>query len=128
MLIPVIAVLIRRLPAITQPKPRLHKLFRDFWLYCVVMGFTNDSGKYNLKLFYLLIIVLFSILKFMRILGLWPSEWYEGVKEIAIKSPCLVTQTSTRSQMRELQYTSAVRNESVSLVSVLYLFSRTIEI
>lgn len=51
------------------------------------------------------------------ILGLWPSDWYEGVKEIAIKSPCLVTQTSTRSQMRELQYTSAVRNESVSLVS-----------
>lgn len=60
----------------------------------------------------------------MRILGLWPSEWYEGVKEIAIKSPCLVTQTSTRSQMRELQYTSAVRNESVSLVNVLYLFSK----
>lgn len=64
----------------------------------------------------------------MRILGLWPSEWYEGVKEIAIKSPCLVTQTSTRSQMRELQYTSAVRNESVSLVNVLYLLSKTIKI
>jgi len=55
-------------------------------------------------------------------LGLWPSEWYDGVKEIAIKSPCLVTQTSTRSQMRELQYTSAVRNESVSLVSYFFYF------
>lgn len=56
------------------------------------------------------------LILYLKFLGLWPSEWYEGVKEIAIKSPCLVTQTSTRSQMRELQYTSAVRNESVSLV------------
>lgn len=63
---------------------------------------------------------MFKILIFI-FLGLWPSEWYEGVKEIAIKSPCLVTQTSTRSQMRELQYTSAVRNESVSLVSYFFL-------
>jgi len=64
----------------------------------------------NLSLKVLIILILIY-------LGLWPSEWYEGVKEIAIKSPCLVTQTSTRSQMRELQYTSAVRNESVSMVN-----------
>ncbi|KAG7197176.1 hypothetical protein KM043_007256 [Ampulex compressa] len=91
-LIPVIAILMRRLPPIRHPQKRLLKLFKDFWLYCVVMDFAADHSP-----------------------RLWPAEWYEGVKEIAVKSPYLISQTSARLEMRELQYTSAVRNESASL-------------
>lgn len=89
MLIPVISILVKRLPPIKNPKIRLHKLFKDFWLYCIVMGFTNSR--------------------------LWPSEWYQGVQQIAAKSPLLISQTAHRSEMRELNYTSAVKSDSVSL-------------
>lgn len=89
MLIPVIATLARRLPPIRTPKTRLHKLFKDFWLYCVVMGFTNAR--------------------------LWPTDWIQGVQEIAAKSPLLISQTPHKSEMRELNYSSAIRSDSVSL-------------
>lgn len=44
-LIPVIAKLLKRMQAITDPKPRLHKLFRDFWFYVCILGFATEDGK-----------------------------------------------------------------------------------
>lgn len=86
-LIPVISKLLARLNVITNPKPKLHKLFRDFWLYCVVMGFTSNTS-------------------------LWPVEWFYHVKSIAAKSPLINKSQHLKS---ELLYNTAIRNEAVSL-------------
>ena len=69
MLIPVIAIVMRRIPVIVEPTERVFRLFQHFWFYCVLFGFA-DSER-----------------------GLWPSEWHDCVRLIATKSPTLVAQT-----------------------------------
>ena len=40
--------------------------------------------------------------------GVWPQDWYDGVKEIAIKSPKLTFNSSQRSDLRLVAFTSPI--------------------
>ncbi|KAF7262730.1 hypothetical protein EG68_00013, partial [Paragonimus skrjabini miyazakii] len=86
-LIPVISILLRRLPPVRTPNPKLHTLFRDFWLYIIVMGFAEPNSP------------------------VWPSEYYRAICEIATKSPVLLSRESLRN---ELQQSFALSPKNVS--------------
>ncbi|VDL61058.1 unnamed protein product [Hymenolepis diminuta] len=74
-LIPVIAVLLSRLPPITKPNVSLRKLFRDFWFYSVVRGIIQSESN--------------------------PQNLILSFREIAAKSPTLLSREPLRS---DLQY------------------------
>lgn len=91
-LIPVIAVVVRRMDAkvLEPPSHRLKKLFSDFWLYAVVFEFIKDDD------------------------ALWPQDWYDGVKEIAAKAPKLTFMSGERSEIRQLNVNHAISKEGVT--------------
>ena len=110
-LIPVIAILVRRMEAMNGPdfteKPqagRLRKLFSDFWQYCVVKEFTSEEH------------------------GVWPQDWYDGVKEISVKSPKLTFSSGgQRSDIRLISHTSAIASDGVSLTELQHLKQQLVQ-
>jgi len=91
MLIPVLSLLLKRIPveAITSKfQSRLFKLFRDFWFFCTLFGFTDEAS----------------------------TEWYRCVALIATKSPVLISKEHLKS---ELHHNSAFKNEQVLPVTFL---------
>lgn len=84
-LIPVISVLLKRIPPETTSKfqSRLFKLFRDFWFFCIVFGFADEN--------------------------LWP--WYKNVASISVKSPVLLSKEHLKA---ELHFNSAFKHDQVS--------------
>ena len=90
-LIPVIAVLLRRMPAslLSNPTNRTKKLFSDFYLYAVVFGFTREEE------------------------GVWPQDWYDGVKSISVKAPKMTFSTGERSEIRQLNVNQAISKDGI---------------
>lgn len=86
-LIPVISVLIKRMSIDTKLQSRFFKLFRDFWFFCVIFGFSDEQA------------------------GIWPAQWYKGVAQIATKSPVLLSKEHLKS---ELHFNSAFKNDQAS--------------
>ena len=93
-LIPVIAVLVRRMPAalLSNPTNRTKKLFSDFYFYAVVFGFTREEQ------------------------AVWPQDWYDGVKSISVKAPKMTFSTGERSEIRSLNVTAAISKVSSLLI------------
>lgn len=91
-LLPVIAALLRRQPAVSQPKIRLHRLFKDFWLFCIIMQFPSER--------------------------LWPSDWVQALKHIAAKSPLLVSPSAAAHRAERLELTNltaAIRSDTIGV-------------
>ena len=77
----------------TDPPKKVIVIFRDFWLYCVVMGFSES-------------------------VGVFPAGWYRSVQAVARKSPLLLSMGAGQFLDKELELNRPLRIESIGQVCV----------
>ncbi|CAI8048545.1 Phosphatidylinositol 4-kinase alpha [Geodia barretti] len=88
LLLPIIAGLAERVEPFTDPPKKVIVIFRDFWLYCVVMGFSESAGVF-------------------------PAGWYRSVQAVARKSPLLLSMGAGQFLDKELELNRPLRIESI---------------
>ena len=108
--------MIEKLDPITSPTQQDVKLFRDFWLYCIIMGFCDfEFGNDYCG------ITAFSTcyyLSFSLIIGVFPSSWYSNVRQIASKSPLLLSMGAEQYLDKELEINHPLKIENIAPVSL----------
>ena len=75
----------------SDPPKKVIVIFRDFWLYCVVMGFSEPAGVF-------------------------PAGWYRSVQAVARKSPLLLSMGAGQFLDKELELNRPLRIESIGQV------------
>ena len=96
-----------------MPSPRVLKLFRDFWLYCVLLGFSeSDRGTIHIPT-NLLTLLLFIYSP----LGVFPPLWYDHVADIASKSPLLIVSGAEKYLDKELELNHPLKKGDITVVS-----------
>lgn len=101
----------KHMEPIVDPTPNLVKLFRDFWLYCIIMGFSNFTiGGHFL-------VPACVVMCRHVVAGVFPSAWYNNVREIAYKSPLLLSMGAEQYLDKELELNHPLKIDNIASVS-----------
>ena len=76
---------------ISEPTPKEINIFRDFWLYCVIMGFSEA-------------------------VGMFPAGWYRSVQGVALKSPLLLSMGAGQYLDKELELNRPLKIDNIGPV------------
>ena len=75
----------------SEPTKKEIKIFRDFWLYCVIMGFSEA-------------------------VGVFPAGWYRSVQGVALKSPLLLFMGAGQYLDKELELNHPLKIDNIGQV------------